>query len=65
MQDLSRRNALKLAVASGFAAALSKAVPSAYGADLDSSAKPIRLGFIGVGDRGTGLLNVALNFPNL
>lgn len=64
MKDLTRRDALKLAVASGFAATLSRAIPAAYAADT-AGAKPVRVGFIGVGDRGTSLLNVMLAFPGV
>lgn len=63
--DMTRRDALKLAAASGLAVALHRAVPAAFAADNAGSPKPIRVGFIGVGDRGTGLLRVMLAFPGV
>ncbi|HZZ42853.1 MAG TPA: Gfo/Idh/MocA family oxidoreductase [Tepidisphaeraceae bacterium] len=64
MLEITRRDALKFAVATGFAATLSRAVPAAWAAD-NPNAKPVRVGFIGVGDRGTSLLNVMLAFPGV
>ena len=34
-------------------------------AQISPSEKKVRVGFIGVGDRGTGLLKVALQYPQL
>jgi len=53
--ELSRRDALRLAAGAGLA--MSFGVGSAVGVGLD---KRIRLGFIGVGNRGTGLLGQLL-----
>jgi predicted dehydrogenase len=61
MQNLSRRDTLKLAVQAGLVAALAPLAVSA----AEESTKKIRLGVIGTGDRGTGLLQVALAFPEV
>ncbi len=53
---------MKLAVGAGVALAMTRA--GAIRA-AEESEKNIRLGFIGVGDRGTGLLRVTLRFPNV
>ncbi|HTL27872.1 MAG TPA: Gfo/Idh/MocA family oxidoreductase, partial [Tepidisphaeraceae bacterium] len=66
MRDLSRRDAFKLAISSGVAMAMSGAMASVVrAAETASDQKKVRIGFIGVGSRGTGLLNVTLQFPNV
>src|SRR4051812_27058033 len=66
MRDLSRRDALKWSIGSGVAMALSGAMTSAArAADPSSDSKKVRIGFIGVGGRGTELLRVTLAFPNV
>jgi predicted dehydrogenase len=51
---------LQFAVSAGLALAV-----KASAAEATDGEKKLSIGFIGVGDRGTGLLNVTLNFPNL
>src|SRR5690349_8217205 len=66
MRDLSRRDAFKWAISTGAALAFSGAMTSAARAAQSSNEqKKVRIGFIGVGDRGTGLLKVTLGFPNV
>src|SRR3569833_1976603 len=67
MGDISRRAAFKWAISSSVAMALSGAMASAVRAAAEgaSDGKKIRFGFIGVGDRGTGVLKVTLAFPNV
>src|SRR5690242_13752021 len=55
-QPISRREALKLTASLAAAAAFS----SISGAATSTSDKPIRMGFIGVGSRGTTLLREVL-----
>ena len=61
MIDLTRRDAMKWAVGAGLTLGLSRSVL----AQGESAAKPVRIGFIGVGDRGTGLLRITLRFPGV
>jgi len=61
VNEISRRTALQLAIGAG-AVALLTTPDSSRAADED---KKIRIGFIGVGDRGTGLLKITLRFPNV
>ena len=58
-KTLSRRDFFRVGVGAGIAANLAK---TALAADL---AKPVRLGFIGVGGRGTYLLRLILNVPGV
>lgn len=65
---ISRREALTRAAGVGMAAALASVTPSVFAAGLSSvtdTKKPIRLGIIGTGGRGTALLEVALHFPEV
>src|SRR5437764_4680 len=59
---INRREILKGAVALGAFGAAAALTPFVRGAEAsdDSSSKPIRMGFIGVGGRGTELLNDVL-----
>jgi predicted dehydrogenase len=57
--DLTRRDFLRLGAAAGAAAALGR---TAWG---EEAKKTIRLGFIGVGGRGTYLLQLALGFEGV
>src|SRR5436190_24192911 len=64
MSRLSRREALMAAMGTGLSLAMGGAIAAAPEAPkLDGLEKQIRLGFIGLGDRGTGLLKVALSYP--
>jgi predicted dehydrogenase len=66
MRDLSRRDAFKWAISSGVAMAFSGTMTSVgRAAEPSGDQKKVRIGFIGVGDRGTGLLKVTLAFPNV
>jgi predicted dehydrogenase len=66
MSALSRRDTLKLAMQAGAAMAVAQLAPQlARATPSVDPGKKVRLGFIGVGDRGTGLLRVALNVPNV
>jgi predicted dehydrogenase len=61
IMNVSRRDAIKLAMGAGFALAMQRA-PAALGETVAADpSKKVRIGFIGVGDRGTGLLKVTLN----
>src|SRR5687768_12902553 len=62
MLDLTRRDAMKLALSSGLAMAMGTAGDSFAQA---AGEQRVRVGFIGVGDRGTGLLRITLRFPNV
>jgi predicted dehydrogenase len=67
MIEISRRQAMQLAISAGAGAMMAMRGASAF-ADATKAAeggKKIRVGFIGVGDRGTGLLRVTLRFPNV
>ena len=66
MSETSRREMLKMALAASAAMVASRA--TFLWGDATRAAeggKPVRLGFIGVGDRGTGLLRIALRFPDV
>ncbi|HWB54627.1 MAG TPA: Gfo/Idh/MocA family oxidoreductase [Tepidisphaeraceae bacterium] len=68
MQIISRREALSMAAGAGMAAALSSITPRVLGAEVAPAVAPgkkVRIGIIGTGDRGTALLHVALNFPEV
>jgi predicted dehydrogenase len=65
MIDLTRREAMKLAVGAGFALAMNRATAARGQAIAAENSKKVRIGFIGVGDRGTGLLKVTLNAPGV
>jgi len=59
MGYVSRRDFLKIGAGSGLAATL--ASRNALGAAKPAGGKPLRVGFIGVGGRGSSLLNNVLN----
>jgi predicted dehydrogenase len=63
MSEISRRQAIQLAISAGVALATSRA--SIAAAEALTSENKVRIGFIGVGDRGTGLLRVALQYANV
>ncbi len=66
MNELSRRDAFKWAISSGVALAMSGAVAQAVkAAETSKDSKKLRIGFIGVGGRGTELLKVTLAFPEV
>jgi predicted dehydrogenase len=68
MSEITRRRAMQLAISAGAGAVLAMRGASKVFADATKAAeggKKIRLGFIGVGDRGTGLLRVTLRFANV
>ena len=58
MTDLTRREAMKMTLGAGVALALGGAGAAALRAQVAASdasnLKKVRVGFIGVGDRGTG-----------
>ena len=64
MTDLTRREAMKMTLGTGVALALGGAGAAALRAQVAASdasnLKKVRVGFIGVGDRGTGLLRIIL-----
>jgi predicted dehydrogenase len=60
MADITRRDALKMALGTGVALTFGGRILRA-----EESSKKIRLGVIGTGDRGTSLLQVALAFPEV
>jgi predicted dehydrogenase len=66
MNDPTRRDVLKMAAATGVVlttpGALAAAATAAATQPTDG-AKALRVGFIGVGDRGTALLRIMLKFP--
>jgi predicted dehydrogenase len=62
MNNVTRRDAMKTALGAGLALAMSRAT---MGALAQSNEKKVRIGFIGVGDRGTGLLRITLRLPNV
>jgi predicted dehydrogenase len=66
MTEITRRRAMQLAMSAGAMLAMNRA--STLFADATRASeggKKIRIGFIGVGDRGTGLLRVTLRFPDV
>src|SRR3954451_10166470 len=63
MTNMSRREALKMAIGTSLTMAMSGVALAAE--ESSGDAKKIRLGVIGTGDRGTGLLQVALAFPGV
>src|SRR5437867_8893185 len=64
MSKFSRREALMAAMGTGLSLALGGSTMAApQPPALDGIDKKIRVGFIGVGDRGTALLHVALSYP--
>jgi predicted dehydrogenase len=66
MSETSRREMLKMAFAASAAMVANRAnVLWADATKAIEGGKPVRLGFIGVGDRGTGLLRITLRFPNV
>src|SRR4051812_1511656 len=68
MSEITRRQAMQLAISAGAGAMLAMGGASKVFADATKAAeggKKIRVGFIGVGDRGTGLLRVTLRFPDV
>lgn len=60
MNDVTRRDAMKMALGAGLTLAISR-----RGLAQAGDAKKVRIGFIGVGDRGTGLLRITLRLPNV
>jgi len=68
MNEITRRRALQLAIGAGAGALLTTLPSACLFADATKAiegGKKIRVGFIGVGDRGTGLLKIALRFPDV
>src|SRR5688500_19490216 len=69
MSEITRRRAMQLAISAGAGAVLAMGgVSTTALADATKAAaggKKLRVGFIGVGDRGTGLLRITLKFPNV
>ena len=68
MREITRRQALQRAIGAGAAAVIAMHAQSVVRADATDAAaggKKIRIGFIGVGDRGTGLLKITLRFPDV
>ena len=66
MTQMTRRDAMFSAIGAGLSLALGRALAAALPEDqIVPSEKRVRVGFIGVGDRGTGLLNVALQYPQV
>jgi predicted dehydrogenase len=65
MTDLSRREALKMAIGAAAGLTFSRALSAATESAAAGAEKKVRVGFIGVGDRGTGLLHVMLAFPGV
>ena len=63
MTDMTRRDALKMAIGTTLAMTMGGIVSAAESVAADG--KKIRLGVIGVGDRGTTLMNVTLAYPNV
>ena len=62
--NVTRREAIKLAMGAGLAVALGQT--TAYeGVAAANARDKVRIGFIGVGDRGTGLLKQTLLFPDV
>src|SRR5688500_13761457 len=67
MSEITRRRALQLAISAGAGAVLTMASSRAL-ADATKAiegGKKLRVGFIGVGYRGTGLLRITLRFPDV
>ena len=64
MSEITRRQAIQAALGAGAALALSRASIAAA-AQASEGGKKVRIGFIGVGDRGTGLLRITLRFPDI
>src|SRR5215207_3376433 len=62
MNNVTRRDVMKFAVGAGLTLAMSRAGTALAQA---GEAKKVRIGFIGVGDRGTGLLRITLRLPNV
>lgn len=60
MKAISRRGFMQAGAVAGAVVALADAETAEAPA-----AKPVRLGFVGVGSRGTGLLRTALQLPNV
>lgn len=65
MQIMTRRQALSLAAKAGLAAAFSSTASRLLADAVQPTGKKVRIGIIGVGDRGTALLHVLLNFPDV
>jgi predicted dehydrogenase len=64
MIEITRRQAIQWAVGTGVALAMNRAALAAAESSTDGG-KEVRVGFIGVGDRGTGLLRVMLQYPDV
>src|SRR5215203_237277 len=64
MCEVTRRDAMKLAVGSGLALAMGRATIALAQSDADAQ-KNVRVGVIGVGDRGTGLLRILAQLPGV
>ena len=64
MSEFTRRGMMKMAVGAGVALAMSRA-SAALAQAGDANGKKVRVGFIGVGDRGTGLLRVLVQLPGV
>src|SRR4051812_21272405 len=65
MTELSRREAIKRAIGAVATMSVGGAIARAAESAKSDGGKKLRIGFIGVGDRGTGLLRVMLNFPGV
>src|SRR5262245_34425908 len=68
MSRITRRDAIISAFGAGVSFALTTATARSALAAVEQiapSEQRVRLGFIGVGDRGTGLLKVALQYPQV
>ena len=64
MSEITRRQAIQFALSAGAALAMNRAVQAAT-ESATFGQKKLRIGFIGVGDRGTGLLRVMLQYPDV
>ena len=65
MPRITRRRALQAALGTGAAFAITGLVTRTSLAQSADTGRKIRIGFIGVGDRGTGLLRITLRFPDI
>ena len=61
MTKPTRRNVMKMALGGGVALMMGNAATAL----AQSNEKKVRIGFIGVGDRGTGLLRITTRLPNV
>jgi predicted dehydrogenase len=67
MSSLSRRGMMKMAIGAGLslAATRSMLLAAVDGTRALHGGKPVRVGFVGVGSRGTGLMRITLRFPGV